>query len=88
MQKRKRTLDPKAWRDTPTGLEDYRTAREGAQRLANAMGFDYGLEANDMFKIFSVRALPRRENRYGDELRCEVVSCENLERCQVGHGVK
>jgi hypothetical protein len=30
--------------------------------------------------------LPQRKNRYGFELRCEVVECENLDRCQPGHG--
>lgn len=78
--------DPTAWRNTPAGHAKWQAARTEAQLKANATGFDYGLEANDLFKSFSVFMLPRRENRYGLELRCEVVSCEFLDRCQPWHG--
>jgi hypothetical protein len=80
---RKPTID---WTETPAGREKYTTARADAQKQANALGYDFGLERNDLFKTFHAFMLPRRENRYGHELRCEVVSCENLDRCQPGHG--
>ncbi len=78
--------DPTAWRSTATGHAAWSTARELAQRQANETGFDYGLEANDLFKSFHSFMLPRRENRCGHETRCEVVSCEDMTRCQQGHG--
>jgi hypothetical protein len=78
--------DPSAWRDSPNGTAAYQAARSTAQRQANADGFDRGIEANNLFKIFTICMLPARENRQGFELRCEVVSCETLEKCQKGHG--
>lgn len=78
--------DPAAWRSTPEGDAKYRAARERAQALANELGFDHGIEANDVFRDWRVFMLPRRENRYGFELRCEVVHPENLAKCQPGHG--
>lgn len=74
------------WTTTAAGTEKYRTARAAAQAAANADGFDRGLERNDIFKSFHVFMLPQKANRYGFELRCEVVSCEALEKCQTGHG--
>jgi hypothetical protein len=65
-----------AWRDTPAGRAAYLAARDEAQAKANETGYDYGLEANDIFKQWRVFMLPRKENRTGHELRCEVVSCE------------
>ncbi len=63
---------------------DYQTVRNSAQALANELGFDYGIELD----AFGYRhfMLPRRENRYGHETRCEVVSPERIERSQPGHG--
>ena len=62
----------------------YREARDEAQKQADATGFDHGIERNAFgFRVFM---LPQRQNRYGHELRCEVVSCMRLERCQKGHG--
>lgn len=78
--------DPTAWRNSPSGHAAYVAARASAQRQANADGFDRGLEVNDLFKIFTICMLPQREYRHGHELRCEVVMCENLEKCQKGHG--
>jgi len=78
--------DPTAWRSTPEGREKYRAARERAQALANELGFDHGLEANDVFREFRVFMLPAKANRYGFELRCEVVMCGYLDKCQPGHG--
>ncbi len=78
--------DPLAWLATSAGQAAYTQARSEAQRLANADGFDRGLERNDLFKSFHTFMLPQKQNRSGHELRCEVVSCENLDRCQPGHG--
>lgn len=74
------------WTTTPEGQKKYQAARAEAQKLANESGFDYRLERNDPFKTFMIGMLPARKNRYGFETRCEVVSCENLSKCQPGHG--
>ncbi len=83
---RRAKADPTAWLSTNAGQAAYGRARREAQAKANETGYDHGLERNDLFKTFSVRILPRRENRTGHELRAEVVSCENLDRCKPGHG--
>jgi len=75
-----------AWRETPEGDAKYRTARAEAQRLADADGYDRGIEANDLMKEWRVFMLPQKRNRYGHELRCEVVSCTDLSKCKPGHG--
>lgn len=64
--------------------DEYREARAKAQRTANATGYDFGIERN-LFG-WSVFMLPKRENRYGHELRCEVVHCESIDKCKPGHG--
>lgn len=74
------------WTQTPEGIAKYKAARADAQKRANETGFDVGLERNDIFKMFNVFGLPQKANRYGHELRCEVVSCEILDKCQKGHG--
>jgi hypothetical protein len=74
------------WRDTPEANAKWAIARKRAQRMANETGYDYGLEANNVFKDFNAFMLPAKENRRGFELRCEVVSCEDLSKCQKGHG--
>lgn len=66
---------------------EYVAARERAQKVANATGMDVGLELNRLLKIWTYRLLPRKENRYGYELRCEVVSPEDISRTQPGHGM-
>jgi hypothetical protein len=64
--------------------DNYRQVRAEAQKKANEFGYDYGIEPDAIgFHSFM---LPRRENRHGYELRCEVVMCENLEKRQPGHG--
>lgn len=83
MSKRTTKID---WKQTEQGRAAYVAARAEAQAKANATGLDHGIEANDVFKTWRVFMLPRRENRYGHELRCEVVSCESLAKCQQGHG--
>jgi hypothetical protein len=65
----------------------YLVARAEAQRLANDAarttpdysrkgGCDWGLEYNELFNTFSFRRLPLPHNRYGHELRMEVVRPE------------
>ena len=66
--------------------KDYRDARARAQALANRLGADVGLEYNSLFREYSIFGLPRKANRCGHELRCEVVYPENLDNCQPGHG--
>ncbi len=66
--------------------DTYREARAEAQRQANSDGFDRRLEWNALRQQWMIDMLPQRKNRYGFELRCEVVECENLDRCQPGHG--
>lgn len=74
------------WTRTERGSAKYRAARSDAQKRANETGFDHGVERNDVFKTFRVFMLPQKQNRCGHELLCEVVSCEDLKRCQKGHG--
>lgn len=75
-----------AWRSTPEGVDKYHRARADAQRRANETGFDHMVLANDVFKSFDVSMLPEKRNRSGSELRGEAVHCENLSKCQRGHG--
>jgi hypothetical protein len=67
-------------------MKDYKEARAQAQAKANSLGFDFGLEFNSIFRTYNVFMLPQKRNRTGHELRCEVVSCEDLSKCQKGHG--
>ena len=83
---RRPRTDPTAWRHGPEGEAKYRAARAEAQQKANEFGYDFGVEANDVFKSFMVMMLPRAENRSGYELRVEVVHPENLSTTQPGHG--
>jgi hypothetical protein len=83
---RKPRTERAAWRYSSAAAAAYPAARADAQRRANATGLDHGIEANDVFGHWHVFMLPRRENRCGFELRCEVVMCEDLNRCQSGHG--
>lgn len=81
---RRKTKTP--WSQTEAGIAAYHAVRAAAQSACNADGFDRGIEANDLFCNWRTFLLPQRQNRSGHELRCEVISCENLERCQKGHG--
>lgn len=64
--------------------DNYREVRAEAQARANATGFDHGVERlGGCFRYFM---LPARDNRCGFECRCEVVSCEQVEGIQPGHG--
>ena len=81
---RRARKDPTAWRSTPEGHTKYIAARDEAQRKANEFGYDYGLEANDLFKSFHVFMLPSAANRAVHELRCEVV--HPMTATKSGHG--
>lgn len=63
---------------------NYEATRAEAQKASNEDGFDRGLvrSANG----WTSQRLPRRENRYGRDLECEVVWCFDLRKCQPGHG--
>jgi hypothetical protein len=78
--------DPKAWMHTEQGASRYKAARAEAQKKANELGFDFGLAGNDLFREFMIFMLPAKLNRCGHELRCEVVMCEDMTKCQPGHG--
>lgn len=60
-----------------TFFREWKDAHTAAVKLARQIGHDVGLEKADNpidgkgYRIFS---LPKPENRYGFELRCEVVS--------------
>jgi len=69
-------------------FKDYHEARAEAQKQANALGFDYGLELNKLFRTYTVFMLPRREHRCGHELRCEVISAEDIKVQKPGHGLR
>lgn len=57
-----------------TPFKTWREAHEYAQRRANKLRVSYGIEKPTAFDPFwTVKMLPRPENRYGWELRCEAV---------------
>ncbi len=54
---------------------DYKEAHKSAVELARLLGRETGIEAIKEFgrKVFNVHSLPKPENRYGYELRMQVV---------------
>lgn len=66
--------------------KDYNVVRAWAQLQANTTGYDYGVSYNKLSHTWNAFMLPRKQNRYGAELRCEVVMCEDLRKAAVGHG--
>ena len=62
---------------------DYKCARSYAQKQADKIGWDYGIEWNTIYKYWHTFPLPRRENRYGHEVKCEVIYSNNPKE---GHG--
>jgi hypothetical protein len=68
--------------------DTYRAIKADAQQRANVSGFDHGIERVQLGRTVEYRIfmLPRKENRQGHELRCEVVMCSDLLKCQKGHG--
>jgi hypothetical protein len=63
----------------------YEEAKAEAQRAADLLGFDYGIEKG-LIGGHRVFMLPQKRNRRGFELRCEVVSAIELSKCRPGHG--
>ena len=68
--------DPTAWQRTESGNAKYRAARAEAQKKANELRMDVGLEANHLFQSYTSYLLPSEANRSGHELRCEVIKPE------------
>lgn len=66
--------------------DTYAPKKAEAQKRADETGFDHGIEWLGTFGGWHVFMLPRRDNRYGHETRCEVVPCMNPATCQEGHG--
>jgi hypothetical protein len=66
----------KRWAKSPDGVTAYHTARAEAQKKANELQRDIGLEVNGLFKCYHTFILPNPENRFGHELWCEVVHPE------------
>lgn len=63
--------------------DNYREIKAKAQADADFDGFDRGIEKlGDSYRSFM---LPQKRNRFGHELRCEVVMC-TTDKCQPGHG--
>lgn len=60
--------------------DDWHEARAEAQRRANAAQLDVGIRKVREYgrTRFVVSYLPRADRRYGDDLRCEVVTPEAL----------
>lgn len=56
-------------------FEDYHAAHGYAVNLARQLGREVGIERSKWFNKngYTVHHLPKAENRYGFELRCEVV---------------
>ena len=55
--------------------DSYHDAHEAAISLARASGLDVGLAKGNEYgrTVFTLRYLPKPENRCGHELRCEIV---------------
>jgi hypothetical protein len=51
----------------------WREARDAAEALANKLGISVGIEKLTAFQGWTIKLLPRPENRCGWELRCECV---------------
>ncbi len=54
-------------------FKTWREARDYAEAQARAIGVAYGIEKPTAYSGWTVKMLPRPENRYGWELRCEAV---------------
>jgi hypothetical protein len=56
-------------------FDNWGDAHKEAESRATKYGFDYGIEKTRHYgkEVFRVFMLPRPENRYGFETRCEVV---------------
>jgi hypothetical protein len=56
-----------------TEFRTWHEARAYAEEKASEYGVAYGIEKPTQFAGWTVKMLPRKENRYGWELRCEAV---------------
>ena len=61
-------------------FETWQEARDYAQGEADRMGLSFGIEKPTPYQAWSVKMLPRPENRFGWELRCEAVEPTILRR--------
>ena len=75
---------PRSKKHNPHFRDNYAEVRAAAQKLADELGFDYGVEKD----FFGYRhfMLQEKKNRYGHELQCEIVMCSHIDKCQPGHG--
>ena len=55
---------------------DYNAARDYAEANASRLQVAHGIEYSKLDKLWVVRVIPRPENRYGCDLRCEAVEPE------------
>jgi hypothetical protein len=66
--------------------KNYVEVREHAQKQANDLGMDVGLEKNSLFGTYRTFLLPSIQHRRGFELRCEVIHPMDISRTWNGHG--
>lgn len=69
-----------------SGFKSYGEAFKHAQESANEGGISYGIEKPvPPFNEWNVLMLPRPQNRFGYELRCQVVATEHADRVARGY---
>ena len=56
-----------------TKESNYLEVKKAAQAQADSTGMDVGIEWNSLFSYYRSFLLPRKQNRCGFELQCEVV---------------
>ncbi len=54
-------------------FQTWQEARAYAEQQANSMRVSFGIEKPTAYQKWTVKMLPRKENRCGWELRCEAV---------------
>lgn len=54
-------------------FQTWHEARAYAEAQARKVGVAYGIEKPTRYQKWTVKMLPQKQNRYGWELRCEVV---------------
>lgn len=64
--------------------KSYNEMKNYAQQRADETGYDFGIQK--LGQEYSVFMLPEKKYRFGRDLKCEVVMCTKLERCEKGHG--
>lgn len=69
-----------------TGTGTYEAKRAEAQAAANADGHDRGVEPAPGAGAWRCFLLSQRQFRAPHERACEVVHCQDHERCPPGHG--